>query len=215
MKLSLFHFKGLFLFLFGLTVSFVVQAQGEDPLEKIRMSEPTYSEILATALRLEKLDNGAVIDWQKKIKQAPWLPTLSVGYDRILKENDGLSIADKISVSNDTVTIGPPANDRNQDTSTGNVFRVRATWALDETLFSKSTLSVSQETREISKSRMTFGDYLFKAYNHRRQLLVDYFYFKNNNPSKAKKVREEIIATAEEINAFTGGIYSQRWWTGK
>lgn len=184
-------------------------------LDQIRVKEPSFSEITAAAFKIEKLDLNRVDEWKKKIKSAPWLPTLSFGYDRALRSTSAISITDNISVSSDNVTVGPQEGDLDQSVFQGDLFRVRAVWSLDEVIFHPSTLQISQEGREISKSRLQTADYLFKIYSKRRELLGEYYLAKNSKSEKSLIEREQIFALTEQLDSFTGGIFTARWWRGE
>ena len=183
----------------------------EMEMSRIRKSEPTFSEIANEALKRERLDIHEVQNWKKKIKKAPWLPTLSVGYDRALRETNAITISDNISVSSSGVAVGPDETDRDQTLINGDTFRVRAVWDLSEVVFHKSTLAISQEGRDISKSRTTLTDYLFKVYSERREAQAQYFLLKGSGNPKKILLREKVQALSEQLDLFTDDKFYNRW----
>ena len=202
-----------FLLLFSMTPALLAYspANAEKEMVRIRKSEPTFSEIAREALKRERLDIGEVQNWKKKIRKAPWLPTLSVGYDRALRETSAITISDNVSVSTSGVAVGPDETDRDQTLVNGDTFRVRAIWDLSEVVFHKSTLAVSQEGREISKGRTTLTDYLFKIYAERREAQAQYFLLKGSGNPKKILFREKVQALSEQLDLFTDDKFSGRW----
>lgn len=185
--------------------------KAEIEMARIRKSEPTFSEIAREALKRERLDVNEVQNWKRKIRKAPWLPTLSVGYDRALRETNAITISDNISVSSSGVAVGPDETDRDQTLINGDTFRVRAVWDLSEVVFHRSTLAVSQEGRELSKSRTALTDYLFKVYSERREAQAQYLLLKETGNPKKVLLREKVRALSEQIDLFTDDIFSDRW----
>lgn len=208
-----------FIMIFGFILSFAIAPapfayslqKTEVEMTRIRKSEPTFAEIAREALKRERLDLDEVLKWKKKIKKAPWLPTLSVGYDRALRETNAITISDNISVSTSGVAVGPDETDRDQTLINGDTFRVRAIWDLSEVIFHKSTLAVSHEAREISKGRTTLTDYLFKVYSERREAQAQYFLLKGSGNPKKILFREKIQALSEQLDLFTDEKFSDRW----
>ncbi len=184
-------------------------------LEKNLSDEPDFSEIIKIAAHIEKLDLKNVDQWERRSRKAPWLPALSFGYDRTLRQTDSLSISDNISVSSDNVTIGPSETDLDESAVEGDVFRVRAVWSLDELVFSPKTLDVSGEVRELFKSRLQLSDYLFKIYSKRRELLAQYLLVKGGASSQAFLIYEQISVLTDQLDAWTEGHFHSRWWRKK
>lgn len=185
------------------------------PLQNILSAEPDFSEIIKTAAQIEKLDLKNIEHWERRARKAPWLPTLSFGYDRALRETDTISISDNVSVSSDNVTIGPSETDVDQSAVQGDVFRVRAVWSLDELVFSPKTLDVSGEVRELFKNRLQLSDYLFKIYSKRRELMAQYLLVQGASPAKAFLLNEQITVLTDQLDAWTDGRFQSRWWRKK
>lgn len=202
-------------FIFSFTIApapFAYSLQrAETEMARIRKGEPTFSEIAREALKRERLDLHDVQKWKKAIKKAPWLPTLSVGYDRALRETNAITISDNVSVSTSGVAVGPDETDRDQTLVNGDTVRVRAIWDLSELVFHRSTLAMSQEGREISKSRTTLTDYIFKVYSERREAQTQYFLLKGSGNPKVLLLREKMQALSEQLDLFTDEKFSDRW----
>lgn len=182
-------------------------------LKKIHQQEPTFGEVARVAYKNEKLDLSRLEEWKKKMRKAPWLPKLYFGYDRALKDTTSVSVTDNISVTSDSVTVGPSDNNLDETLNEGDVFRVHAVWSLDELIFHSSTLRISQEGRELAKSRLELSNYLFKIYGERRDLLAKYFLTKND--PKSILLREKINSLTEQLDLFTDNQFANRWWREK
>lgn len=183
-------------------------------LTKIRSQEPSFNEVVRVALREEKLDLNRLEEWKRKMRAAPWLPKLSAGYDYATKNQTSLSITDNISVTSSAVTVGPSDNNSDQTLNSGNVFRVRALWSLDDLVFHSSTLAASREGRDLSKSRLELIDILFKIYSGRKELLSKYWILKKSGKPKSVLMIEKIRDLTEELDFFTNGVFANQWWRG-
>lgn len=220
----IFNYKKFYYFAIGAGLFLIfVAKEGEasssiriqKKLDQIHIQEPRFDEIAQEAMKNEKLDLASINEWKKKMKKAPWLPKVSLGYDHSFKESSAISISDNISVSSDTVTVGPDDNDLDQSIDQGNVLRFRAIWSLDQLVFHSATLSASQEGREISQSRLRLSDYLSKIYSQRSELLGKYYLLKSSSPSKALLVREQIRVLTEQLDFFTDNAFAHQWWRGE
>jgi hypothetical protein len=182
-------------------------------LKKIRNEEPKFLELVAAAFREEKLDWGEVSLLKRKMKQAPWLPVLSVGYDRQFRKDQSVSFNDNISVTSSAVTVGPPDNNQDFSINHDDVFRVRASWDLSEVIFHPAELKLQDTERNVSVSRVRLMDSLYKTYSERRKLLTQYFLLVPSDSTKKILLGEQIHVLAERIDAFTGGVFTNRWWS--
>lgn len=184
-------------------------------LSKIRQQEPTFSDVVKEAFKKEKLGLHQIDIWKKRMKTAPWLPKLYVGYDRTLRETNGISISDNVSVSSSGIAIGPVESDLDQTLVNGDAIKFRAVWELDQLVFHKSTLSASREKRELVKTRLSLSDYLFKVYLERRALQSQYFLLKGTGNKKQLIIREKIEALTEKLDLFTARTFTNQWWREK
>lgn len=172
--------------------------------------EPSFTEIMHVALKNEDLTHISAGQWQKKIKWAPLLPQLYIGFDQNLKKTSSLSITDNISVTNAGVTVGPADNDWDETLNDSQVLRVRAVWDLDELVFHPASLQIAREFRETTKLRLQWMDEIYEIYVKRRGYLYEYF----NQGSKVKKslLREKINLLTAKLDFLTGGVFRNEWW---
>lgn len=205
----------LSLFLFLVISNAYSLSRISQELEKIRDQEPTFADIVNEALKREKLQWCEIEKWKKKMRLAPWFPTLAVGYDHALRRTNALSITDNISVTNSGVTIGPDDQDIDESLYQGNTLRLRASWSLDEIVFNPAAFQTRREIREMTKARLSLSDYLFKIYSERRKLLGEYYLFRGSKNPKFFILREKILFLTEKLDLLTSGVFADQWWKGE
>lgn len=189
-----------------------VAAARSDPLSRLLGNEPAFSEIVRAALREENLDLNSIRQWKKRMKIAPLFPTLAVGYDRTLRETDVLSITDNISVTSSAVTVGPQGSDLDQTILQGDVLKFRAAWSLSDLLFHPSSLAASRESREMTESRFTVNDSLFKIHSERR-LLIREWSRHGRKSGKTVGLCDKIFLLTEKLDSLTANLFADRWWS--
>lgn len=187
--------------------AFIGQQVWAGPMDQVRSIEPSFLEIAEVTFRAEKLDWGQVDIWRKKMKEAPWLPTLYVGYDHSLKETASLSISDNISVSGNGVTVGPNENDFDQAVNSGDNLHFKAVWSLDNLVFHKDTFQSRREMGDLMKSRLTLHEHLFKVFSERRKLQKKYY----GAGHRGGPLWDEIEMLTEKLDSHTKGVFAHRW----
>ena len=197
-------FRFAFYFFILITLSEPGWAGGMD---KVRAQEPGFVEIAEAAFRSEKLDWGQVDLWRRRMKEAPWLPTLYVGYDRSLKETANLSISDNISVSGSGVTVGPNENDFDQTVNTGDTLHFKAIWSLENLVFHQNTFQARREMGDLMKNRLILHEQLFKIFSERRKFQQKYY----SGGGERSSLWEEIELLTEKLNSLTKGVFAHRW----
>ncbi len=205
----------LILFLFFSENIFAASQLIMKNLAQIHKQEPTFADVMEIVFNREKLNLEQIEIWKKKMRSAPWVPKVSAGYDRVLKDTHSASVNDNISVTSNGVNVGPADNNSDQTVYAGDVFRVRAVWELDETIFHPQTLSASREARDLSQTRMQISDYLFKTYAKRRELMGEYFLLKKKGDDKVVIVLEQIRSFTDQLDAWTDEKFSKKWWRGE
>ncbi|MBF0106164.1 MAG: hypothetical protein HQM16_12655 [Deltaproteobacteria bacterium] len=182
------------------------------PPQKFRVNEPSLSEILEQYYQREGLGLSHIAQWMRRIKKAAYLPTLYLGYDHAIKENQGFSITDNTSISSGVVTLGPEDNDYDYDSNLGRTIRARAVWKLDETVFNRNYFELSRERRDVVKIRFETGQKITKIYEQRQAVLIKYLHPAHFKGAKAAIAYAQYLVLTEELDALTGGVYHQRWW---
>lgn len=200
------------LLLVGIGAAEVLAAFEADPLSRLLKGEPSFSEIVRVALREENLGFARIDDWKRKMKIAPWFPTLAVGYDRTIRETNGLSITDNISVTSSAVTVGPEGSDLDQTINQGDVLKIRAAWSLADLFFHPSVLQASREGRDLTQSRLSLTDSLFKLHSERR-LLIRAWSRQGKRNTKARGLCDSIGLLTEKLDSLTADLFAERWWS--
>lgn len=183
-------------------------------LSAIRQREPSFLEVFETAAEKENLGWQALTETKKKMRRAPWLPTLYAGYDLTLRETTAVSVTDNISVTGSGVAVGPRDNDWDQSNNRGDVLHFKAIWNLSEIVYPSSSLAHEREVRGLSLDRLKFRDYLSKIYAERRKCLAEYWLMTGRSDAKAVQLREKIASLTQELDAVTANRYADRWWGG-
>jgi hypothetical protein len=183
-------------------------------LEAILQSEPSFSNIV-TAFEQEGGIHGSNLrKWEKKIKKAPWLPTLYLGYTHSFSEGQNYGVSDNISISSGTVTIGPAENDYDLDEDVGQTVRVRAVWRLNEIVFNRNYFLLAKEKRDHFKQRSEMLAKLHKLYEQRYLFLAKYLHAPKRS-TKASLFYTKYWLLTEYLDAITGGVFQNMWWRKK
>lgn len=132
----------------------------------------TFSALLKKAYIHERLTWESLDEERRRMAKAPWLPSLSVGYDRVIKETNSIDVNDNISVSSGGVFVGPDDNNLTQSINAGDQLRFRALWRLDQLLYPDARLNTLQLERHLFKDRQSLSEDLFKAYLEREKVLA-------------------------------------------
>lgn len=184
-------------------------------LTGITASEPPLSEIIATYFELERLDGSNLRTWRRRIKAAPFLPTLYVGFDQQLKKTQSFSVDDNTSLSGGTVTVGPEENSYDFNDGVGRVLRVRAVWELSETVFSRYDVSLAGILQRESQIRSRMETEIYKAHEARHLYLTQYLMFRDNAPAKAMAAYAHYSVLTDRIDAWTGQKFHDLFWRKK
>lgn len=183
--------------------------------EKIKNTEPKFAQIIKTYFKNEGVTNYHFRSWEKKLKLAPLLPTLYLGYDHSFKKAQGLSINDNISISSGTVTIGPEDNDYDYSSNFGTTFRARAVWKMDELVFNRNYFIMAREKRDIAKIRADLSQRIYKIYELRFIALLKYLQMRRVSSNKASVYYSKYLVLTDRLDAMTGGSFRKRWWKRK
>lgn len=179
--------------------------------QDITAREPSFSQILKAYFKRQDFATMDLKKWERKIKTAPFLPTVYVGYDHQLRETETLSVNDNISVSGGTVTIGPEDNDWDLANNQGQVFRVRAVWQLSDVLFNRDLFSLSGERRALTKIKQETESALYKIFEERHLYLAQYL-MQPPLSQKANIFYVKYWLLTERLDALTGGRFAKTWW---
>lgn len=208
------RFQWILIFLFSFfenSQAGLALSKNLDPLQRIHDQEPSFHEVMRAVFTEEQLEWGGLNRLNKKLKQAPWLPTLYVGYDRSLRKASAISINDNISVTGSGVTVGPEGNDFDSSFNTGDVVHVRAVWKLGEMIYHPETLNLYREKRALAQMHFQIIDQIDKIYAERRKLLTRYFVQKSSSTEK-RILFEAVWHLTDKLDALTGKKFHHQWW---
>lgn len=201
MKLKkLFSLSASAFFIFSLSTS-------QAAIKASQKTEPTFGEIAKVAIK--SFNVVEYEDYERKIKRAPWLPTLSVGYDKTLHRTSSISINDNIQINTSGVIVGPQEEDSDLSHYSNDVLRFRALWNLDELVFHPSSLSLIRDKRSWMQEKQAFIDGLFKITLERNSLYSE-IYTQSSSPKRAL-LKTKYQSLTEKLDFMTNGLFRDRW----
>lgn len=170
---------------------------------------PSLQEVSTQALRYARLEPKAIRDWEKKVRKAPLLPRLQLGFERAIKNGVDVNVEDSVAVNSSGITIGPTQSKQIQNADSDFNFEVKAVWYLDQLLFSRDHLDISQEARYLSLERERILSEVRKYYFQReRGLKMLLLLEKQRAPSLEREIKElEIAESVAGLDNLTGGWF--------
>ena len=205
MKFYKTHLSSLLIYLFLFFTS-SVNAASSVSFQKIKSAEPSFKDIMSAHLRHEHLSDDEFNGWQKRIRQAPYLPKLYLGFDQQLKRSDSLSVNDNISITSGLVTEGPEDNNYDVNSDVGQVFRVRAVWDLDQLIFQHEQFSLASTRRQFAVERSREADAIYKIYEARYLCLAQYF------TTRTAAFYTKYLLLTDRLDEITNGVFTNRFW---
>lgn len=171
--------------------------------------EPAIQEIQGEAVRHLGFDQQEMDSWKRRSRISAALPRLQVGVQRDLKDLVSLSTRDSVSISGGDVAVGPNQSDFNQNFNQGTSFEVKALWQLNELVFNRDSLAVSNERRDWIRERNRTVQDVTEAYYARKRLRQELRIGGDPQIIREKKkiLLDQMNAT---IDAYTGGWFSQQ-----
>lgn len=181
-------------------------------LSKGSPKAPSLQEVSEQALHYARLEPAAIRHWEKKVRKAPLLPRLQFGFERTVKNGVDVNVEDTIAVNSSGITIGPTQSKQIQNADSDLNFEVKAVWYLDQLLFSRDHLDISQESRYLALERERILSEVRKNYFQReRGLKILGLLEKQRAPSLEREIKElEIAESTAALDNMTGG-----WFTAK
>ncbi|MBI4125140.1 MAG: hypothetical protein HY466_04340 [Deltaproteobacteria bacterium] len=172
--------------------------------------EPTLQQTADRALAYARLQPRNIREWEKKSRKSALLPRLQMGFERQMRHGLDLNVEDSVSVSSGGITVGPAQTKQAQDLLQDNDFEVKAVWYLDQLLFSKDQLDISQEARYLSAERERILTQVREAFFKRQYVLKELELLRRAGEPRLKlelKELERAEATAA-LDNLTGGWFS-------
>ncbi len=168
---------------------------------------PPLAEILDSAFRRYELDFVRFAEWERAARRSAFLPKLLVGVDVDFDTQSAVQIEDNVSVSSETVTVGPPESSENFEDTQGQSVGVKLQWEFDKALYHRDQIWISRERRSVAELRIRLAERLGELYGKRdaaRSLLLA----APNAASRAKAEAECAMALRglEGIGGLGGGL---------
>lgn len=159
---------------------------------------PDIDEVQKVALDYARIRPDELSNMRKNARRARMLPKFQVGLTRAFQNNIDIAINDSVSVTSSGTNIGPEASNIKQNQDNNTAVEVKAVWALDELIFNRDLLDISEEARYQMRERRQLITEINKLYFELKRIYQD---------PDMKFKRDEIIA---DLDAFTGGWFSNQ-----
>jgi len=182
---------------------FASPALAQDPMDaaskilELFDHEPSVLEVQDAAARYGRVDPAAYDWWQTKTSLAYTMPEKVSGEYWYLnrKETDV-----RTTTTSTSDTVGRDDHER---------FRVVAEWDLSRLIFNPDALTATRETSRLVERREDLLTTVNKLYFARRQLQAEAVLMPPSDPRKALKTELRIDGLEADLDALTGGWFSQ------
>lgn len=193
-----------FLILFFL----IIPVFAASPAMAHKVHEPTIQEVQEQAIHSMQFNQEEMNGWKKKAALSAALPRLQVGVTRQLKDVVSLTTKDNVSITSGDVTVGPNENNFDRNFDQGTSFEVRAVWLLNELIFNRDSLAVSNDRREWMRECNRILKEVSEAYFTRKRLLQELKKGRDRSTIREKK-KLLVDQCVGIIDAYTGGWFSK------
>lgn len=172
--------------------------------------EPSLQEATEQALHYARLEARTIKDWEKNVRKAPFVPRLQFGFERRVHNSVDVNVEDSVAVNSSGITVGPAQSKQAQNADNNLNFEVKAVWFLDQLLFSREHLDISQEARYLAYERERIFDEVRKSlFQRQRGLKALALLEKSKAPSLEREIKElEITEATAALDNLTGGWFS-------
>ncbi len=200
----------LFMQALVLVLGFFAETQGFStaPVNWAQVTLPPLDELEKFAVVHAGLDPKLIQQWQRGARWSAALPRIQLGWESQFINQNTSVIQDSISVTSSGVTVGPEANRLDLDLENNRGLEVKAIWALDELLFNRDQLAVSQEARDLWLVRSRFLQELHRAYYEIKSQLLQMQQSPSLTVDPLQQIRLEQLA--DQLNSMTGGEFKRR-----
>lgn len=173
-------------------------------------TEPTLQEITEQALRYARLEPRSIQEWDRNVRKSALLPRFQFGLERRIENGVDVNVEDSVAVNSSGITIGPTQSKQVQNADNDWEFEVKAVWYLDQLLFSRDRLDISQEARYLNAERERIFTQARKFYFQRQRGLKELALMKQAGASPLERDLKqlEIAEAAAGLDNLTGGWFS-------
>jgi len=180
---------------------------------------PPIGQVQQQVLAYAGFDSQEPQKWKKRAKISALLPRFQADYSHRVKNLVDVNIDDNVYVGSSGIVVGPEESGYKEGSDLYQSFGVRAVWSLNELLFSRDSLAVSQQTLKIMRERNLLLEIVNKHYYERKKLLGEITILsqanqqQKNNPKLKHQLFLKQIAFEQEtanLDALTGGWFSKQ-----
>lgn len=175
----------------------------------VESKSPSFEETSRQALSYAHLEAHNIQNWQRNVRKAPLLPRLQLGFDRQMKNFVNIGVQDSVSVTTTGVAVGPPQQNQAQNFNDDYSLEVKAVWYLDQLLFSKDHLDISQESRELARERERILGQVRQFYFKRERGLKELeLLAKSGAPAFDRELKAlDVAESVSALDSLTGGWF--------
>ncbi len=188
-------------------------------------AQPNFSQAPPIGLVHQQALSYAQIDlkepqkWKKKAKISALLPRFQADFSHRVKNLINVDIDDNVYVGSSGIVVGPEESGYKEGSDLYQSFGVRAVWSLNELIFNRDSLAVSQQKLKIMRERNLLLEIVNKHYYERKKLLGEIAILqealikqKTNAKLKHQFFLKKIAVEKEtaSLDGLTGGWFSQQ-----
>ena len=160
-------------------------------------AEPSVLEVQKAAASYAKVDPDAYSSWRSRSAWSHVMP------ERVSGEYWFLT-RDETDLRTSTTTTDTVAADKHER------YRVTADWDLSRLIYNPDSLTAAKETSRLVERREDLLTTVNKLYFSRRQLQAESVLNPPSDPRKALKARMRLDGLTADLDALTGGWFSQQ-----
>jgi hypothetical protein len=158
--------------------------------------EPSVDQLCAAAEKEAHVHPERARSWMRRVRVAPWLPQVSVRWDRGIQYDESYD-------------DGPSGSSSSVDTDDDTGWRTQVSWDLSRIVFEPNELGVSREGSNLVELRGQILREIVRLYFERRRLQIDAL-LAPESPDDRALVRELRIREIESmLDVMTGGLMTR------
>lgn len=172
-------------------------------------NEPTIQDVQSAAVRYAEVDSNLYSSWRNGARNRALIPEtfqVSVGHDT--DDDTDYSKSKTISLSGNTVTIGPDDESWGHDTDDDWDYEVRLKWTLQDFVFNPDMLRVSAETQDQVEFRQSILSEVTKLYFDRKRLKAEIVLDPQVDISIQVKRQLRLEEITAALDSMTGGFFT-------
>jgi hypothetical protein len=166
-------------------------------LGRLAVGEPAIEDVQAAAARRAGFDSGRAESWRSRARSAAWLPRLTAEYRHDERNYRVIGLTGSGEV--DYLRANP-----------GDVYGIRATWALDALIFNPSEVRAAATAAHLLRRRDEMVERATRLFFRRQRLRLALLVGGPASPQARAEAELEIAEVTSELDALTDGLFSGR-----